>query len=111
MDHKIEALLDHVCTQSKIQFGDAVESTWIYDRKNCPGCGKGASYKSRPGKALSINAFLYRPQGVLIGYILCKKCGVKVRRTTRKALLHTTIEHTLSNAYLADADSLVGRRV
>jgi len=102
MDSKLKVLLDQVYAQSKIQFGEAVESSWLYAKKNCPGCGKGVSHKSRPGKTLSINAFLYRPQGVLIGYILCKKCGTKVCRTTRKALLHTTIEHSLSNAYLAD---------
>ena len=51
-------------------------------------------------ETLSLNAFIFREHGVLIGYLLCAKCGRKVINAKKYLPLHAKIEETLKKAYL-----------
>jgi hypothetical protein len=55
--------------QAKAQFGNAVKSFWFYEGDLCPGCLMRpiSVIKMKGEKAVAINAFIYRPRGVLIG--------------------------------------------
>lgn len=108
-DPKTEAekILELMYFQGKAQFGDAVKSFWLYADDLCPGC------LARPidrikfmGKedALSINGFMYRPRGVLIGYFLCEVCANYIFKEAQKnpykqTPLHADIERNLAEAY------------
>ena len=107
-DIKAEAdkILNMMLRQSKAHFGSAVKAFWFYEGDLCPGC------MSRPigvikikGKdALAINAFIYRPRGVLIGYFLCEICAKYVFNEAQKnpykqTPLHADIEQNLKDAY------------
>lgn len=93
--------LEMLFTQAQIRFGNAVTGRWFYDGDGCPGCGKeikGMKYKGKD--VLSLNAFIFRERGVLIGYLLCGKCGNKVIRATSNTPLHTEIEEKLRKAFI-----------
>ena len=54
--------------------------------------------------ALSLNVFIYRPRGVLIGYFLCQRCATHIFNEAQKnpyeqTPLHTDIEQNLIAAY------------
>lgn len=91
--------------QSSAQFGDAVKSFWFYDGDPCPGCRKKVGMFNQKGKALlSLNAFIYRKAGVLIGYFLCGRCARKIHQEARQnpgveTGRHAIIEMHLMNAY------------
>ena len=71
----------------------------------CPGCDKEVDALKFKGKdALSLNAFIYRERGVLIGYLLCGHCAGKIMRNAQKnpykeTALHSKIEKNLTEAY------------
>lgn len=108
-DSKSEAekILEMMYLQGKAQFGDAMKSFWLHDDEFCPGC------LARPidrikfnGKkdALSINGFMYRPRGVLIGYFLCEVCANYIfkeagKNPFKQTPLHADIERNLAEAY------------
>ena len=100
-----EAMLDQLFKQAKAQFGDAIKGFWFYDGEGCPGCGFPVDAVKHKGKrVLSLNAFIYRPRGVLIGYVLCGPCAKQIfqageQNPNAKTDLHTTIEQNLINAY------------
>jgi len=107
-DTKTEAdkLLNTLFTQAKAQFGDAVQSFWFYDGELCPGCLQHpigvVKFKGRD--ALALNAFIYRPRGVLIGYFLCEACASFIFKEAQKnpykqTPLHADIELNLTTAY------------
>lgn len=56
--------------------------------------------KHQGQRALSLNAFIYRERGILIGYTLCSRCAKQVLQATKQTPLHTTIEANLIKAYL-----------
>ena len=102
-----DQMLDILFTQAKAQFGNAVKSFWFYDGDLCPGClarpiGK-IKFRGKDN-ALALNAFIYRPRGVLIGYFLCEVCANFIFKEAEKnpykqTPLHTDIERNLTDAY------------
>lgn len=98
-------LLEQMFQQAKTQFGSAVKAFWFYDDNPCPGCGSEIDAMQFKGQeALSLNAFIYRERGILIGYFLCGRCGGRIFRDAEKnpnqqTSLHTIIEMNLAEAY------------
>ena len=99
--------------QGKAQFGNAMKSFWLYDGDLCPGCLASPIDKIKvQGKdALSINGFMYRPRGVLIGYFLCETCANYIFKEAQKnpykqTPLHADIERNLAAAYHKHLSSL-----
>ena len=107
-----QAMLAKMFADARSRFGDAVKGYWCYDRDVCPGCGgeiDAVRYKGQD--ALSLNAFIYRKYGVLIGYVLCRRCAKAVFQTAAQQpmvqkALHATIEKNLSAAYERHRKSL-----
>lgn len=54
--------------------------------------------------AISLNTFIFREHGVLIGYLLCGKCAKQLFKKDEDPLkhlpLHDAIEKTLKASYL-----------
>ncbi len=104
--NEIIELLDKMYWQIKMQLGPALKSRWFHGSDNCPGCGrpiKGMKWKGK--NAVSVNTFIYREQGVLIGYLLCGKCARYIFKESEKDPIgqtdvHVQIEKTLKQAYL-----------
>ena len=102
----LDAIVDKMFRQAKAQFGDAVKSSWLNDGDLCPGCAKNpiGAMKYKGKNALSINAFIYRERGVLIGYFLCETCAKHIfkeaqKNPYRQTPLHADIERNLIAAY------------
>ena len=101
----ITAALDQLYEQSKVRFGSAVKGRWLYDGETCPGCQREIdTVKIKGEEALSLNAFIYRPRGVLIGYMLCGRCAKEIFKAAKKnpytqIPLHAKIEVSLVAAY------------
>lgn len=107
-DSKFDAdqIREMMIAQGKAQFGNAFMAFWFYDGDVCPGCMARPIDKMKfKGKdALSINGFMYRPHGVLIGYFLCDVCANYIFKEAQKnpykqTLLHADIERNLAEAY------------
>lgn len=102
----IDEMLAAMLQQAQLQFGDAIKGYWFYEPDPCPGCGgpiDAARYKGR--RNLSLNAFIYRKRGVLIGYFLCSKCALQLFQAGetnpgKHIPLHAKIEETLIKGYL-----------
>ena len=98
-------VLKKLYSRARAQFGSSVKSYWFNNSDFCPGCGgKVDAMKVKGEDALSLNAFIYRERGVLIGYILCSRCARRVfkiakRSPGKQTALHTAIEKDLVNAY------------
>lgn len=102
----VSEILEELFMRAKAQFGSAVKSHWFYTEDPCPGCGTlrvgSTLYKGK--STLSLNAFIYRKEGVLIGYLLCAKCALSIFKAAEKnpsvqTPLHATIEVNLVKAY------------
>ena len=107
-ESKTEAdkILEMMFNQGKAQFGNAMKSFWLYDGDLCPGCLARTidTMKIKGKDALSINGFMYRLHGVLIGYFLCETCASYIFKEAAKnpykqTHLHTDIERNLAEAY------------
>jgi len=104
-DEYANDLLSQMFQQAKAQFGDAIQAYWFNDSEACPSCGRKVdSMKIKGQDALSLNAFIYRERGVLIGYLLCGRCARKLfrdakRNPNRQTSLHAAIEANLIKAY------------
>jgi hypothetical protein len=103
-----DEMLDKLYRQAKAQFGSAIQSYWFYDSDLCPGCAQRpvGTLKIRGREALSLNAFIYRERGVLIGYLLCETCAKYIFKEAQKhpyvqTPLHANIEKNLIAAYSA----------
>jgi hypothetical protein len=101
-----DKLLHKLYTQAKAQFGSAVKSFWFYDGDLCPACNQREIdlMKIKGKEALSLNAFIYRENGTLIGYFLCAACAKQVFKDARKnpyteTAVHVAIEQNLIAAY------------
>ncbi len=108
-----DELLSALFTQAKAQFGDAVQSFWFYDGDLCPACNQRSvgAIKFKGKDALSLNAFIYRQRGVLIGYLLCETCAKRIFRDAQRnpytqTAVHAEIEKNLINAYLSSIGKL-----
>ena len=108
-----DKILELMLAQGRAQFGDAVKSFWFYDGDFCPACLARpiGAIKIRGENAVSINGFIYRARGVLIGYFLCETCAKFIFRESEKhpykqTSLHTEIEMNLINAYHNHLSSL-----
>jgi hypothetical protein len=104
---QIDKLMSAFFAQARAQFGPAVTSYWFYAGNLCPGCSRPTDgvMKFKGKDALSLNAYIYRQRGVLIGYLLCKTCAKTIytaaqKNPYRQTPLHTQIEQFLSAAYL-----------
>ncbi|MCB0062138.1 MAG: nucleotidyltransferase domain-containing protein, partial [Caldilineaceae bacterium] len=69
---------------------------WLYDSQ--------ILFDKKGQDALSLNAFIYRARGVLIGYFLCGQCAAKIHEAAainpgKQIPLHTVIERNLVQAY------------
>ena len=102
----VDELLGRMFAQAKAQFGNAVKSFWFHDGDLCPGCMTRpiGAMKRRGKDALSLNAFIYRQRGVLIGYFLCEACAKFIFKEAQKnpykqTPLHSDIERNLVAAY------------
>jgi len=101
-----DAMLAQLFLQARMQFGNAIKGYWFYGPDPCPGCGRTIDAIKLKGKdALSLNAFIYRERGILIGYVLCSRCAKQIFQADKvnpgKQLpLHKTIETNLIKAYL-----------
>ncbi len=102
-----ESIRDALYKQGKALYGDAVKSFWFYDGELCPGCLQNSigpiNFKGKKD-ALALNAFIYRPRGVLIGYFLCETCAVYIfdeaqKHPHQQTPLHAEIESNLAAAY------------
>ncbi len=103
-----DEMLAQLFAQAKAQFGDAVKSFWFYDGDLCPACSQRPIevMKFKGKDALSLNAFIYRQRGVLIGYLLCETCAKQIFRDAQKhpytqTAAHAEIEKNLISAYLS----------
>jgi hypothetical protein len=107
IEDQIEQAMIQMFAQMRTRFGRAVKGHWFYDSEACPGCGRKVSPMRHKGKdALSLNAYIYRKRGILIGYILCGRCATEIHRAARRnpgvqIAVHDIIETTLGNAYEA----------
>jgi hypothetical protein len=102
----IDGMLGALCAQAQAQFGNAIKSFWFHEDSLCPACAKRTigPVKVRGEDALSINAFIYRERGVLIGYFLCEPCAVYIlneaqRAPYRQTRSHASIERNLIASY------------
>jgi hypothetical protein len=104
--NEMSEIMDQLFYQAKMQFGNAIKSQWFYDGEGCPGCGRKIdAFKFKKEKALSLNAYIYRDHGVLIGYLLCGKCARYIVQESKKdpitpTPLHAEIEKNLKKAYV-----------
>jgi len=101
-----EAAMAQMFMQAQMQFGKAIKGYWFYEADPCPGCGGeiDAGKVVQSDREISLNAFIYRPRGVLIGYFLCNKCAKKIHQAAKRNPgkqigLHDNIEKNLSDAY------------
>lgn len=104
-DDYLNNALAQMLQQAQAQFGDAIKAHWFHGSEICPGCGMKVDTMTLKGEdALSLNAFIYRERGVLIGYLLCGNCAGKIMKASKKnpyrqIELHSTIEKNLTEAY------------
>lgn len=105
VSEEANAALAQLFTQARAQFGKAIKGFWFYEPDPCPGCGRAIdALKVKGQDALSLNAFIYRERGILIGYVLCSGCAKQIFKAGKanpgkQTTLHTTIEANLIKAY------------
>jgi len=109
----IHRMMDGLFRQAKMQFGNAAKGFWFYEDDLCPGCMQAPidKMKYKGEDALSLNAFIYRERGILIGYFLCGLCAAYIFDHSEKhpgvqTPLHGRIEQNLIAAYHKHLSSL-----
>ena len=113
-EEQINKVMGQLLAQAHLQFGDAVKGAWLHDQARCPGCARKAGRVSHKGKtAVSLNAYIYRRRGILIGYRLCNRCANMIHRANKRNPgvqigLHYEIEENLGQAYENHLNSLDG---
>ena len=110
IEDQIDQAMIEMFARTHAHFGKAVKGHWFYDSEVCPGCGRKVSKVSpmrhKGGDAVSLNAYIYRKRGILIGYILCGRCATEIHRAAKRnpgvqIARHDIIETSLGNAYEA----------
>lgn len=111
-EESVENALAEMFRLSKARFGNAIKGYWFCDDETCPGCGRPIDLvKIKGQEALSLNAFIHRKPGILIGYLLCKRCARQIFQAAEKnpyqqIPLHAMIEKNLIEAYQRHVNSL-----
>jgi hypothetical protein len=111
-EDQIDQAMIEMFARTHANFGKAVKGYWFYDSEACPGCGRKVSpMRHKGGDALSLNAYIYRKRGILIGYILCGRCATEIHRAAKRnpgvqIARHDIIETTLGNAYEAHMNKM-----
>ncbi len=111
-DETAEELLAQMFLQARTQFGSAAKAFWFYGGDSCPGCRRKVDVLKVKGKdAISLNGFMYRKHGVLIGYVLCSRCAKAIFRDAKRnpgqeTVRHMAIELSLINGYNRHMNSL-----
>lgn len=109
MDSERDDFFEGILDMMKAHFGNAARAFWVYDGDLCPCCRTRKidimDYQGK--KALSINAFMYRDMGVLIGYMLCGRCANSIMAQCKNGptSMHSSIEDNLTDAYLCYLNS------
>ena len=104
--HPLFEVLDQLYSQAQVQYGGAITGKWLHDGDGCPGCGRDITeMKWKKKKAVSLNAFFYRDHAVMIGYLLCGKCGHHIHSEAQKGgyerlPIHDEIEKNLKAAFV-----------
>ena len=95
----VDKVLNAMFAQAKAQFGNAIKSFWFYEGDKCPGCMTRpiGMIKMKGENAVALNAFIFRPRGVLIGYFLCQTCATYIfdeaqKHPYKQTPLHADIE-------------------
>jgi len=108
-----EDVLKMMYAQGKAQFGEVMKGFWLYDGDLCPACLRNSAgeVNFQGEKALSINGFMYRERGILIGYFLCEICTLFIHEHAQKhpyqeTPLHSKIETNLKESYQRYLSSL-----
>jgi hypothetical protein len=104
-NNEIISFFEDLYHRLKMQSGGLIRSRWFHTEEDCPGCGKKLTTMKVKGKnALSLNTFIFREHGVLIGYLLCGKCAKEVHKKENAGIdklpIHDAIEKTLKTSYL-----------
>ena len=98
-----EDFVTGVMNTLKSHYGDAAKSYWVCADDICPGCqvNKIDEFVFKGERTVSINGFMYRAKGVLIGYFLCGECAntIHAHSVYKKLPLHKSIEDYLIEAY------------
>ena len=100
-----DAAMAQMLKLARKQFGAAIKGFWFYDRESCPGCGFPIDVLRYKGEdTISLNTFIYRPRGMLIGYFLCSLCAQQIFQAAERTPgvqipLHDVIERNLIAAY------------
>jgi hypothetical protein len=100
-----DEMMTQMLALARKQFGKAIKGFWFCDNDPCPGCGFPIDVIKHKGQdALSLNTFIYRPRGMLIGYFLCSLCAKQIfeaaeRNPGVQIPLHGVIERNLITAY------------
>lgn len=101
-----DALLAQLFHQARAQFGPVIKGYWFYQPEPCPGCQRAVDAIPLKGQnGISLNAFIYRERGILIGYCLCSRCAKTIFQASKtepgkQIPLHQVIEKNLVQAYL-----------
>ncbi len=108
----VDNMLAEMLRIAKVRFGSTIKGFWFYAGNGCPGCQDAISTAKYKGEeALSLNAFIYRKTGILIGYCLCKRCARQIFQAAQQnpmveTPLHGKIEENLIAAYQRHISSL-----
>ncbi len=100
-----DAVMAQTLVVARRQFRDAIKGFWFDEPDPCPGRGFPIDVMQHQGHdAFSINTFIYRPRGMLIGYQLCSLCAKQIleaaaRNPGVQIPLHGVIERNLIAAY------------
>ena len=111
-NENVDDILAFMFLQAQKQFGKAVKSYWFHEENNCPSCGRTIdSWRHKKRQAISLNAYIFRKRGVLIGYFLCSKCARQIHREAKinpgiQTARHAAIEKNLETAYLKHMNSM-----
>lgn len=108
----IDAVLQQFFMQAHAQFGDAIKGYWFNESGQCPACLRAVEKFKMKGKdMMSLNAYIFRRKGILIGYFLCGHCAKRIfndaqRNPGQQTAVHGRIEANLEKAYLTHMNSM-----
>ncbi len=111
-EEQIEQAMIEMFARTHAHFGKAVKGYWFFEAETCPGCGRRVDVMQyKGGEAVSLNAYIYRKRGILIGYQLCNRCANEIHRAAQKQPgvqipRHDIIEKALGAAYEAHMNQM-----